>query len=196
MLSIACVVALGTAACGAGDGIPGDAVARVGEVSITRAALGHWMHVALGEDYLALMGGSAPTALLAPPPASASCVAYLRSIASKRADGGGVEALAQLRDTCARLYRAIREQALRSLIYAAWDEGQAAEQHVSVSEAEVRRQLARARGEQGAASTSLAAYLGERALSLSDALSIAKDELLLARVQAKLGRSLLGRLTA
>jgi hypothetical protein len=190
MLSMVCVIAAVASGCGGS----GDTVARVGHIAITKATLGHWMYVALGEDFLALSGRAAPAALLAPPPGSGTCVAYLQRIAPKRSGGQG-NATAQLASRCRQLYLAIREQALRSLIYSAWDEGQAAEQHVSVSEAEVRRALARSRAEQDSTRTSLAGYLDERHISLSDAMTLARDDLLQRKVQAKLQRYVIGRLS-
>jgi hypothetical protein len=194
MLSVVCVIAV--VACGCGGS--GDTVARVGHIAITEVALDHWMHVALGEDYLALSGRAAPAALLAPPSgssASPACVAYLQRIAPKRSGGQRTVMAVQLANRCRQLYLAIREQALRSLIYSAWDEGQAAEQHVSASEAEVRSALARSRAEQDSARTSLADYLDERHLSLSDAMTLARDGLLQRKVQAKLQRYVIGRLS-
>jgi hypothetical protein len=191
MLSIVCVIAAVTSGCGGS----GETVARVGRITITKAALGHWMYVALGEDFLALSGRAAPAALLAPPPGSVACVAYLQRIAPKPAGGRGTVTAAQLSSRCRQLYLAIREQALRSLISSAWDAGQAAEQHVSISEAEVRSALARSRTEQDSARTSLAEYLDERHLSLSDAMTLARDDLLQRKVQAKLERYAIGRLS-
>jgi hypothetical protein len=191
MLSVVCVIAAVASGCGGS----GDAVARVGHIAITKATLGHWMYVALGEDFLALSGRAAPAALLAPPPRSAACVAYLQRIAPKRSAGQGTVTAVQLASRCRQLYLAIREQALRSLIYSAWDAGQAAEQHVSVSEAEVRSALARSRAEQDSARTSLAEYLDERHLSLSDAMTLARDDLLQRKVQAKLQRYVAGELS-
>lgn len=191
MFSMVCVIATVASGCGGS----GDTVARVGHIAITKATLGHWMYVALGEDFLALSGRAAPAALLAPPPGSAACVAYLQRIAPKPSAGQGTVTAAQLASRCRQLYLAIREQALRSLIYSAWDEGQAAEQHVSASDAEVRSALARSRAEQDSAPTSLAGYLDERHLSLSDAMTLARDELLQRRVQAKLERHAIGTLS-
>jgi len=192
MLSAVCVIATAVAGCG---GASGDTVAQVGRLAITKGALDHWMYVALGEDFLALSGRAAPAALLAPPPGSSACVAYLKRIVPTHADGQGAITAAQLASRCRQLYLAIREQALRSLIYAAWDEGQAAEQHVSVSEAEVRHAFARSRIEQDSARSSVAEYLDERHLSLSDAMSLAREELLQRKVQAKVERNLAGRLS-
>jgi hypothetical protein len=191
MLSVVCMIAAVASGCGSS----GDTVARVGHISITKLALDHWMRVALGEDYLALSGRAAPAALLAPPPGSSACVAYLQRIAPKGAGGQRTVTAAQLAGRCRQLYLAIRAQALRSLIYSAWDEGQAAEQHVSASEAEVRRALARSRAEQDSARASLAEYLDERHLSLSDAMTLARDDLLQRKVQAKLERYVIGRLS-
>jgi hypothetical protein len=191
MLSMVCVIAAVASGCGGS----GDTVARVGHIAITKATLGHWMYVALGEDFLALSGRAAPAALLAPPPGSAACVAYLQRIVPERSGGQRTVTAAQLASRCRQLYLSIREQALRSLIYSAWDAGQAAEQHVSVSEAEVRSALARSRAEQDSARTSLAEYLDKRHLSLSDAMTLARDDLLQRKVQAKLQRYVIGRLS-
>jgi hypothetical protein len=50
-LSVACLAAVGLTACGNSGELPANAVARVGNTTITTALFDHWMLALLGSDY-------------------------------------------------------------------------------------------------------------------------------------------------
>jgi parvulin-like peptidyl-prolyl isomerase len=117
--------AVGLAACGGsggGGGVRGDVVARVGAGSITTTTLSHWMSVL------------APEHVVPDPPRYSACVAHREAVA-QRSDA------ATLAAECRRQYQALERQVLDFLIVKDWLIGEAADEHVGVSQREVERRL-------------------------------------------------------
>jgi foldase protein PrsA len=135
-----CALLLGgglVAGCG-GGGVPGDSIASVDGVKISKAAFNHWLTVAVRSN-----AASTPGASVAPldPPNFTQCVAYHQKNDPKPAKGTPNPSPASLKATCQQLYNAARDQVVPFLVTADWLQGEAADQGVKVTAAEVAAAL-------------------------------------------------------
>ena len=119
----------GLAACG---GVPGNAVAEVEGESIEKSQFDSWMAVAAKAG--GQTSGSVPE-----PPEYTKCIAEKRKAQPALAKGEKPVADSELKDQCKQEYEAIRDRVMQLLVNAEWIEGEAKEQNVTVSDAEVRK---------------------------------------------------------
>jgi foldase protein PrsA len=136
-LSAFFVAAAALAACGSsGEGIPGNAVANVDGTPITKADYERWAGITAR--------GSSPTgarAVVPDPPTFARCIAALRT-QTRPARGQPAPTDVTLRAQCRQQNDNLVQQTMGTLIQQAWVEKEAKAQGVSISDAEVQRQLA------------------------------------------------------
>jgi foldase protein PrsA len=125
--AIATAVVIG--ACG--SDIPGNAVAQVGDASITTAALNHWLVVANNSNQVRT-GVAAPP--LPVPPDYTACIAGQRKQASS-----ATASTSTLKALCAQNYQALLTQVLNYLIQTIWIQGEAIDRGVSVTPAQVEK---------------------------------------------------------
>jgi len=128
LCAFAAIVAVG-AGCG---GVPGNAVAEVDGTSIDKDQFNHWMNVA------AKTSGQ-PNATVPDAPDYKNCVAQKRKTAPKPAKGQPKTTDQQLKDQCKQEYEALRDQVMQLLTSFQWIEGEAKEQGIKVSDAEVNK---------------------------------------------------------
>jgi foldase protein PrsA len=130
------VVATALVACGGGNGdVPGNAVASIDGTPITRADYEKWATITAKG---ARQGGAV---VVPDPPTFTRCIAALRS-ASRPARGQPAPTDVTLRAQCRALNDQIVQQTMGTLIQNIWIEKEAKEQGVTVSDADVDRQLA------------------------------------------------------
>jgi foldase protein PrsA len=120
------VLAFALSACG--DSVPGNAVARVGDNSITRADFNRWFGVAASSNPATAGNKSAYD-----PPNYAGCVAKKTKDAPKPAKGQPATTPAQYKEQCKQEYEGLRDQVLQFLILEKWVAGEASDQGVKVS---------------------------------------------------------------
>ena len=114
----------------------GSVVAQVGDTSITRGSYEHWMKVGDATVNIPVPGRPPPRPVAYEPPSFAACIANLKeSVAKPHATK------AQLKAKCRQTYTNIQARVLNFLITGYWLRNEAAEQGVSVSEAEVRKRF-------------------------------------------------------
>jgi foldase protein PrsA len=128
LCALAAIVAVG-AGCG---GVPGNAVAEVDGNAIDKDQFNHWMNVA------AKTSGQ-PSATVPDSPDFKNCIAAKRKTAPKPAKGQPKTTDEQLKDQCKQEYDALRDQVMQLLTSFQWIEGEAEEQGIKVSDAEVRK---------------------------------------------------------
>jgi foldase protein PrsA len=128
LCALAAIVAVG-AGCG---GVPGNAVAEVDGNAIDKDQFNHWMNVA------AKTSGQ-PSATVPDSPDFKNCIAQKRKTAPKPAKGQPKTTDEQLKDQCKQEYDALRDQVMQLLTSFRWIEGEAEEQGIKVSAAEVRK---------------------------------------------------------
>jgi hypothetical protein len=93
---------------------------------------GHWMAIGAATVEMPKASGRVPQPVVYEPPAFTACVAHLQISAPKSTTA------AQLKAKCVRVYQNIQVRILHFLITGYWVRGEAAEQHVSITRAEVR----------------------------------------------------------
>jgi foldase protein PrsA len=117
------------AGCG---GVPGNAVATVDGNAIDKDAFNHWMNVA------AKTSGQ-PNASVPDSPDFKNCVAQKRKTLPKPAQGQPKTTDQQLKDQCKQEYTALRDQVMQLLTRFEWIEGEAKDQGIKVSDADVKK---------------------------------------------------------
>ena len=135
------VVAAAAVGCG-GDDVPGNAVATVDGTAITRSDFDHWMTVfAKSSASQATQSGSSSTTSTVPdPPDYTACVKAKRDAAAKTKSKARPSDT-QLKKQCATEYTTLRDQALGLLIASQWLEGEATDQGIKVTPAEVTKSI-------------------------------------------------------
>lgn len=134
-IALIAALSLGLIACGGDDNeIPGNAVAQVGDASITKEDFQHWLDVSVAQA-----GQGGQKIELGEPPDFAACVAQKKQQAPKPAKGEPTTTDDQYRDQCEQQYDAARDQVMAFLISAEWIEREAAERDISVSDEDVRK---------------------------------------------------------
>ena len=137
------VAAVALAACG-GSSIPGNAVAKVGGTSITKDDFNHWLRIAAissqGQSDPAIASGQ-KQAEIPDPPDYKSCIAAKQASAPAPAKGQPKPTTAQFKQQCQTEYTGLRDQVMQFLISAQWIVGEAKDQGVSVTDAEVNKQF-------------------------------------------------------
>ena len=142
LLAVTCST-LGLAACG-GDSVPGDAVVRVEDASIKKSTFDHWLKVAAISSQgqtAPTSGGKTPAVQVPQPPEFTACVATKKKTAPKPAKGQPKQTDAQFKAQCKQEYEGLRDQVLQFLISAEWIQGEASQNDVKVTDAEVKKQF-------------------------------------------------------
>jgi hypothetical protein len=114
---------------------PDAVVVKVGVTQITGATYDHWMAIGAATVELPKPTGPIPQPVEYAPPEFAACIAHLRINAPKSMTTG------QLRARCKTTYEGIQRRILNFLITGYWLRGAAAEQHISITEAAVRKRF-------------------------------------------------------
>lgn len=172
------------AGCG-GGGIPGDAVAQVGESTITKAMLDHWTPI---EDRLAYE--LRPTQPLPPgvvplPPHYTACIALLEATSRATVHGQPKPTAAQLKSECQKRYARIRAHMLEILIYVDWFDGEAKDKHITLTRQELSHELAKYIHQEFHSDVAFHSYLTYTGQSLADALLIIRKDVLITRFEEK-----------
>jgi hypothetical protein len=167
----------GTASTGAASSTGAEAVAHVGQVAITRAAVNHWMTALAGVDYYNLAQQSFPNGLAEDPPNYSGCVRRLAAVTGTQVSTVAVERAVQhpvrlggqqLVRKCQQLSQALKTRAIAFLIETQQTLSAAKELGYTPSAAETQRALSGLETEHRSAGPALADYLTMRRLSLSD----------------------------
>src|SRR3954453_5127985 len=133
------VPAVALTACG--NSVPGNSVASVDGNGITKAQFNHWMQVAAISSQGALPGQQKTAAQVPDAPNFTKCIAQKQATAPKPAKGQPKPTAAQFKAQCKQEYDGLRDQVLQFLISAQWIQGEAKDQGVKVSDADVNKQF-------------------------------------------------------
>ena len=141
-LLAAVVAAAGIAGCG--NDVPGNSVAQVDDQNITRASFDHWIDV-----FARGASGGQGAATVPDAPRFTRCVATKKKAQPKQPrEGQPRQTDAQLRQQCEQEYGQLRDQTVSFLIAANWVQGEAADQGVKVTDAEVNKLIDQQRKQQ------------------------------------------------
>ncbi len=175
----------GLTACGGGGS--GDVVAQVGETSISRGELSHWMSTLAGGDFYDLSEEhTVPAGLVSEPPNYAACVARLEAAAASTAGGQSKPSAAQLLSKCRQLHQALKLQAIGFLVESQWLIGLDGEEGVKATDGDVMQLFKHIKAEQYPREGELQQYLARNRRSLSDELFILKLDVLREKTQQKI----------
>jgi len=131
LLALCALAATAAVAVGCG-GVPGNAVASVDGTEIEKEDFEHWMNVAAKSS-------GQPNASVPDAPEFTKCVENKKKTAPKPAKGQPATTDAQYKDQCEQEYNQLRDQVLQLLTSFEWIEGEAEEQGVKVTDAEVKK---------------------------------------------------------
>ncbi len=191
------VAVVGLGACG--SGVSGGVVVQVGDSSITKAELNHWMSTLAGGDFYDLSGRhTVPAGLVSEPPNYAACVARLEASAVSPTKRRSKPTAGQLLSKCRQLYQALKQQALNYLVQSQWIIRLYGEEGVKATDGEVMQLFKRTKAEQFPKEGELQQYLARTRRSLADELFVIKLNLLSQKVQQKLsagGKQVLAKFT-
>jgi foldase protein PrsA len=131
------VAAIALAACGSSsNSVPSNAVASVDGTAITKADYDKWSAIAVKST-----AQSNTPVVIPDPPTYTSCIAQLRR-QTRPARGQPAPTDVTLRAQCVQQNQAVVQQTMGTLIQQLWIEKEAQAQGVTVSDAEIARQLA------------------------------------------------------
>jgi foldase protein PrsA len=132
--------ALGLSACG-GSGLPGNAVATVGDQTIKRDTFDHWMKIIAISTAAQSNPNAAKTATAPDAPDFKQCVANMKKTAAKPAKGQPEPTDAQFKSQCQQQYDQFKSEVLGFLIRSTWLDQEAAKQKVAVTDKELQKQI-------------------------------------------------------
>jgi foldase protein PrsA len=174
------VLAVAIAACG--DSVPGNAVAKVGDKSISKTTYNHWLGIAAKGQAQSAPGGSAQ---LPDAPNFTTCIATKKRTLPKPPKGQKAPTDAQLKTQCKQEYDALRDQVMQFLITSEWIQGEAADQNVKVTSAEVQTQFAKTRKQSFPKDADFQKFLKSSGMSLQDVLFRVRIDTLANKVRDK-----------
>jgi foldase protein PrsA len=171
-------------ACG-GGGVPGNAVVSVNGTPVTTATFNHWMAVAANASSASTTGAAAAKAVVPDPPNYTACIAHLEATAPKPAKGQSKPTAAQLKTECEQQYQSLKQTTLGFLITANWLLGEANEQGVKISDAEVQKAFSKIKSQQFPTEAAFQKFLASTGYTVSDLLLRVKLEELSTKIQKK-----------
>jgi hypothetical protein len=160
-------------------------VARVGGKSITQAEVNGLLHTVIVGDFFANVRARAPEGLVAEPEDPQACVAAMKGLLSE-APPKAQPTVARLTARCHQLHEAVKLEAVQRLVSTQWLIGQAAEQGLSVSDAEVARVFHKLQAKEFPTTAQLDRFLATAGRSLATELTYVKRDLLSQKLKAKL----------
>jgi foldase protein PrsA len=178
------VVAIGIAACGS-SGLSSSDVAKVGGSAITKADFNHWIAIAAKSG--AQQGGG--SGVVPDPPNYTNCIAALRKSAPAPKKGQTAPTDASFLAQCKQQYKTLIPQVVGYLISAKWIEGEAKDQSVSVSDAEVNQQLALTKKQAFPTAKAYATYLQTTGMGAADVLFRIRIQALSQKIQQKVTKT-------
>ena len=177
------VVSLVLAACG-GGGIPGDAVVKVGDSTIKKTTFQHWLSVAAISSAGTATGAAKP--VIPDPPDYKACIADKKKTAPKPAKGQPEQTDAQFKTQCQTAYTGLRDQVLQFLISSEWISGEAADQGVKVTDAEVTKQFDTTKKQSFPKEADFQKFLKSSGMTLNDLLFRVKLDTLSNKLRTKI----------
>lgn len=180
--------AAGLGACGSSS-IPGNAVVQVGDQPITNATFSHWLGVAAASSAQTTGSKTPPKPSVPDPPSYTNCIAHLTATAPKPAKGQPKPTAAQFKTQCEQEYTALKQEVLGFLISSDWVLGEASDQGVKVSDAEVQKKFGELKKQQFPKEADFQKFLVSTGQTVSDLLLRVKLNLLSQKIQQKITKN-------
>jgi len=179
------VVAVALAACGSsGNSVPSNAVASVDGTPITLSDYDRWALITVKGS----AQGASTTPVVPDPPTFTRCVAQLRRQA-RPVRGQPAPTDVTLRAQCRQQNDALVQQTMGTLIQNIWIEKEAQSQGISVSDAEVQRQLALTKRQSFPSEAAYQRFLKQTGMTPADVLERIRIQALAAKLTRKIQAS-------
>jgi len=171
-------VAFTVTACGGDDNgdsgssdkpLPGNAIARVGEVPITKDDFTHWMNVAAAST-AAQSGQTGELAKVPDAPDFTACVAARKKAAPKPAKGQPTTTDAQYKQQCEQTYEQLRQTVVTFLITSQWIEQEARDRNIVVNDEQVAKDLEKLKKQQFPKEADYQKFLEQQGMTNEDVL--------------------------
>jgi foldase protein PrsA len=190
LAALGAVLLTGVTLTACGGGVPGNAVVSVNGTPVTTEAFNHWMMVAANASSASsTTGAAAPKAVVPDPPTFKNCIAHLEATAPKPAKGQSKPTPAALKSECEEEYTSLKQTTLGFLISANWLLGEANEQGVKVSDAEVTKAFNKIKDEQFPTEADFQKFLASTGYTVSDLLLRVKLDELSTKIQQKVTKN-------
>src|SRR5215211_6705555 len=173
------ITALVLSACG-GNNVPGNAVANVDGTLVTTQQFGHWLTVAARSQNPTGGAASVPDA-----PAFTKCVASKRKSQPKPTKGQKPPTDAQLKSQCKQEYDGLRDQVMQFLISAQWIQGEAEDQGIKISQADVNKRFAQTKKQSFPKESDYQKFLKQSGMTQADILFRVKLDALSSKIRDK-----------
>ncbi len=177
-LALAALAAPAALAAGCG-GVPGNAVAEVDGQTIEKSSYDHWVNVA------ARSSGQGAKATVPKPPDYTECIAAKRKTTPKPAKGQPKVTDEQLKTQCKQEYEQLRDQVLQLLISFQWLQGEAKEQGIKISDAEVKKSFDTQKKQSFPKDADYQKFLKDSGQSEADIMLQVKADLLASKIRDK-----------
>ena len=177
-LVLAALVAPAALVAGCG-GVPGNAVAEVDGNPIEKATYDHWLQVA------ARSSGQGAKATVPRPPDFTECVTQKRKTTPKPAKGQPKVTDEALKKQCQQEYNQLRDQVLQLLISFQWLEGEAQDQGIKVTDAEVKKSFEQQKKQSFPKEADYQKFLKDSGQTEADILLQVKADLLATKIRDK-----------
>ena len=178
-LALAALAAPAALAAGCG-GVPGNAVAEVDGQSIEKSSYDHWINVAARSSGQGADGRGAQAAGL-----HRSASPTKRKTTPKPAKGQPKVTDSQLKTQCKQEYEQLRDQVLQLLISFQWLQGEAKEQGIKVSDAEVKKSFDQQKKQSFPKDADYQKFLKDSGQSEADIMLQVKADLLASKIRDK-----------
>jgi foldase protein PrsA len=186
LLALCAVLAIVLTLAACGDSVPGNAVARVGDIPITKAQFNHWLEVAAISTQGTPTNGKRPKVDIPQPPDFTKCVAQKRASAPTPAKGQKPPTTAQFRQQCKAEYEGLRDQVLQFLISAAWVQGETKDQGIKVTSKQVQQRFAQLKKQSFQKEKDFQNFLVSSGMTMSDLLFRVRNNLLSDKLREKI----------
>jgi hypothetical protein len=165
-----------------GSAPPGTVVVRVGNTSITRATYEHWMRIGDATVQKPLPNQPIPKPIDYEPPDFTECIARLRASALVS------ETTAQLKMKCLQTFQGIQTRILGFLINGYWVREEAAEDGISIANAELQTEFNKIRAHEFTTPASLQRLLNASRQTIPDLQFAVETGMLSTRLQRKFSK--------
>lgn len=187
--ALGAVLLMGVTLTACGGGVPGNAVVNVNGTPVTTATFNHWMMVAANASSASTTGATAAKAVVPVPPDYTACIAHLEATASKPTKGQPKPTATELKTECEQQYQSLKQTTLGFLISANWLLGEANEQGIKISDAEVQKAFNKIKSEQFPTEADFQKFLASTGYTVSDLLLRVKLDELSTKIQQKITKN-------
>jgi parvulin-like peptidyl-prolyl isomerase len=172
------IAAIAFAACG--NNVPGNAVANVDGTLITTTNFNHWLAVAARSQNPT--GGAV---VVPDAPTFAKCVASKQKSQPKPPKGQTAPTAQQLKQQCQQEYSGLRDQVMQFLISAQWIQGEAKDQGIKVTDADVNKRFQQTKKQSFPKETDYQKFLKQSGMTQEDILFRVRLDALSSKIRDK-----------